>query len=285
VRTCYLEILQREPDELGLNHYVKQLNIGNISSLQLSEIFKDSIEYKHEPKNFLQNELKSTISKIPILNYHEISDQNNPWCVSSNAFLKQMKFLKDQNYKTISLTELKKIVNNHGDVDEKLIVITFDDGCDGVYSNAYPILKNNNFTATIYVIPKWIENIGTSFEGQFSTYMSWKKLKELSEHGFDIGSHTFSHKWLITLENNELKKELDLGDEYIKDNLGLDVKHFCYPYGSFTEQIQKIVVDRYDTAVSTIRNFSKITGAYSRQRIMRFTSLDEFKKILTIPED
>jgi len=281
VRKCYLEILGREPDESGFNHYVNQLNTGTISAAQLPDKLKDSIEYKHEPKNFLQQNPEQNFSKIPILMYHEISDQNHPLCVSPEAFRKQMQLLKDQNYEAISLTKLKKIIDNREDTVEKLIVITFDDGCSGVYSNAYSILKNNNFTATIYVVPAWIENNGISFEGQISTYMSWKKLKEISDHGFDIGSHTFSHKWLVTLENNELKKELDLGDESIKDNLGLDVKHFCYPYGSFNEQIQKMVIDRYDTAVSTIKNFSKINGAYSRQWVMRDTSLDDFRKILT----
>ena len=283
IKKCYLEILRREPDEFGFNHYMDQLNNGDVSAAQLPEIFKDSIEYKHEPKKFLHHNLEKNFSKIPILMYHEISDQNNPWCVSQDEFRKQMQLLKDKNYKTISLTKLKKIMDNHEYDVDKLIAITFDDGCSGVYSNAYSILKNNNFTATIYVVPAWIENNEILFEGQFSTYMSWKNLKELSDHGFDIGSHTFSHKWLITLENNEVIKELDLGDESIKDNLGLDVKHFCYPYGSFTEQIQKIIIDRYDTAVSTIKDFSKITGAYSRQWVMRDTSLDEFKELLIYP--
>jgi peptidoglycan/xylan/chitin deacetylase (PgdA/CDA1 family) len=283
VRKCYLEILRREPDESGFNHYVSQLNNGDVSPAQLPEIFKNSIEYSHEPKNFLQHNLQKNFSKIPILMYHEISDQNNPWCVSPDEFCKQMQLLKDKNYKTISLTKLKKIIDNHDNVIDKLIAITFDDGCSGVYKNAYSILKNNNFTATIYVVPAWIENNQILFEGQFSTYMSWKNLKELSVHGFDIGSHTFSHKWLVKLENNELKKELDLGDKSIKDNLDLDVKHFCYPYGSFTEQIQKIIIERYDTAVSTIKDFSKITGAYSRQWVMRDTSLDEFSKLLIYP--
>ena len=283
VKKCYLEILGREPDELGFNHYLNQLNAGTISPIQLPGMLKDSIEYKHEPNNFLQHNLVQNFSKIPILMYHEISDQNNPWCVSPDAFRKQMQLLKDQNYEVISLTKLKKIIDNQEEIVEKLIVITFDDGCSGVYSNAYSILKKNNFTATIYVVPAWIDNNEISFEGQISTYMSWKKLKELSDHGFDIGSHTFSHKWLVTLENNEVKKELDLGDESIKCNLGLDVKHFCYPYGSFNPQIQKMVIDRYDTAVSTIKNFSKINGAYSRQWVMHDTSLDDFRKVLTYP--
>jgi proteasome lid subunit RPN8/RPN11 len=115
--------------------------------------------------------------------------------------------------------------------------------------------------------------------------MSWNNLKELSNHGYDIGSHTFSHQWLVKLENEKLRKELDLADVVIKKKIGLDVKHFCYPYGAFNEQIRELVIGRYDTAVSTIQNFSKIVGAYSRQWVMYDTSLEQFKRLLIEPAD
>ena len=237
-------------------------------------------------------------SEIPILMYHEIRDQyDNMMCISQKEFSRQMSLLKRQNYKTISLARLKKGVENNEETNEKLVVITFDDGHEGVYSNAYPILRDNGFIATLYVVPSWIDGkemftrrIGSTgkeipLEEQYSAFMSWENLKELSNHGYDIGSHTFSHQLLVNLENEALKQELDLADKAIKDNLGLDVKHFCYPYGSFNEQIRELIVTRYDTAVSTIRNFSKIAGAYSRQWVVNNISLDQFSKLLTEPSN
>ena len=224
-------------------------------------------------------------SEIPILMYHEIRDLNNPWCVSQKEFCRQMNLLKKEDYKTISLTRLKNGIKNNEDTDEKFIVITFDDGYEGVYSKAYPILRDNGFVATLYVVPSWIDGKEIPLEGQYSTFMSWNNLKELSNHGYDIGSHTFSHQWLVKLENEELRKEIELADVAIKKKLGLDVKHFCYPYGSFNEQIHELVIGRYDTAVSTIQNFSKIVGAYSRQWVMYDTSLEQFKRLLIEPAD
>ena len=237
-------------------------------------------------------------SEIPILMYHEIRDQyDNMMCISQKEFSRQMGLLERQDYKTISLARLKKGVENNEETNEKLVVITFDDGHEGVYSNAYPILRDNGFIATLYVVPSWIDGkemftrrIGSTGKEiplgeQYSAFMSWENLKELSNHGYDIGSHTFSHQLLVNLENEALKQELDLADKAIKDNLGLDVKHFCYPYGSFNEQIRELIVTRYDTAVSTIRNFSKITGAYSRQWVLNNISLDQFSKLLTEPSN
>ena len=224
-------------------------------------------------------------SEIPILMYHEISDLNNPWCISQKEFCRQMNLLKKEDYKTISLTRLKNGIENNEDTNEKFIVITFDDGREGVYSKAYPILRDNGFVATLYVVPSWIDGKEIPLEEQHSTFMSWNNLKELSNHGYDIGSHTFSHQWLVKLENEELRKEIDLADVAIKKKIGLDVKHFCYPYGSFNEQIRELVIGRYDTAVSAIQNFSKIMGAYSRQWVMYDTSLEQFKRLLIEPVD
>jgi peptidoglycan/xylan/chitin deacetylase (PgdA/CDA1 family) len=157
-------------------------------------------------------------SEIPILMYHEIRDLNNPWCISQKEFCRQMNLLKKEDYKTISLTRLKNGIKNNEDTDEKFIVITFDDGYEGVYSKAYPILRDNGFVATLYVVPSWIDGKEIPLEGQYSTFMSWNNLKELSNHGYDIGSHTFSHQCTVKLENEELRKEIELADVAIKKN-------------------------------------------------------------------
>src|SRR3989344_8558766 len=95
--------------------------------------------------------------EIPILMYHDISENNNGWCVSPHNFEEQMQFLKKEGYKTISLTELSEGTKKNDETKEKLIIITCDDARKGVYSNAFPLLKKLNFTATLFVVPQWID--------------------------------------------------------------------------------------------------------------------------------
>ena len=63
---------------------------------------------------------------IPILMYHEISEVENPWCVSPAAFAAQIRWLQVQGWKTISLRELQSALAVDAEV-EKSVVITFDD--------------------------------------------------------------------------------------------------------------------------------------------------------------
>ena len=82
-------------------------------------------------------------SEIPILMYHEIRDQyDNMMCISQKEFSRQMGLLKRQNYKTISLARLKKGVENNEETNEKLVVITFDDGHLSDYTIVFPLLES-----------------------------------------------------------------------------------------------------------------------------------------------
>ena len=56
VKTCYNEILSREPDKEGWNHYTHLLETNQISESELKDIFKNSKEYKlSHPVEFSQD--------------------------------------------------------------------------------------------------------------------------------------------------------------------------------------------------------------------------------------
>ncbi len=218
-------------------------------------------------------------SDVPILMYHDLGEFDSLWCVSVNEFEKQMQYLKEQNYQTISLTELQESLNDNKETDGKKIVLTFDDARKGVYQYAYPILKNQGFTATIFVVPTWIDDQDIPEKEDYD-FMSWNELQELVQNGFDIGSHTYSHKNLVTLDLVQLSRELEQADQAIKGKLNIVPQHFAYPYGKFNQEIAQTVLSRYSTALSTIKGFDKTPGQYARQWVLRETSFDGFRSLL-----
>ncbi len=223
-------------------------------------------------------------SEIPILMYHEISDKNNQWCVSLQEFGKQINYLKDNGYQTISLFELKKGIDEDKETDEKLVVLTFDDARKGVYDLAYPLLKKFGFTATISVVPDWIDGKDVLPEEFYSLFMSWDEIKDLVGNGFEIASHSLSHKNLISLNDEELVKELFEPKKVIEEKLGEEVKHFCYPYGEYNHSVLEEIKKEYLTAVTTKKGFSKKDFQFSRQWILNETSFAEFQKLLVVPK-
>ena len=78
--------------------------------------------------------------------YHSISDDDQKMSVSKHNFYKQAKIMLKLGFKSVNL---KDIFN---DKSKKKFVITFDDGYQDVFTNAYPILKEVNLKATCFFV-------------------------------------------------------------------------------------------------------------------------------------
>jgi peptidoglycan/xylan/chitin deacetylase (PgdA/CDA1 family) len=177
-------------------------------------------------------------SKVPILMYHSVSklperekrirNTNPAYSLSVSQFSEQMHYLHENDHRTLSLNELiHPTVNRH----LKGVVITFDDGLANNYTNAFPILKKLNLTATIFVI--------TDFVGK-PKYVDWSQLKEMSREGISIQSHTVSHRPLVGLKNDQLRYELDGSKKCIEDHLGSRVDFLSVPHGMINHRVMDI---------------------------------------------
>jgi peptidoglycan/xylan/chitin deacetylase (PgdA/CDA1 family) len=79
------------------------------------------------------------------------------------------------------------------------VALTFDDGHETHYRQAFPLLVERGFTATFFVTSSWVGTPG---------YVTWDQLREMAEAGMSIQSHTRSHPFLSELTSEELESEL-----------------------------------------------------------------------------
>jgi peptidoglycan/xylan/chitin deacetylase (PgdA/CDA1 family) len=118
-----------------------------------------------------------------------------------------------------------------------ILTITFDDGLETVYLNAYPIMKKYGLRGNVAVV---MDFIGTS------GYMSIGQLRELHVAGWCICSHTMTHKNISTLDNEELEYELMESRKKLKE-LGFNGYHaFVVPYHYHNEYSMSKVKQIYD---------------------------------------
>src|SRR6056297_3664343 len=115
------------------------------------------------------------VPEVPVIMYHEIGTPDGPWeslYVSEDNFIKQMNYLNENNYHTITIDQLalnkKGIIN----LPPNPIVITFDDGYASMYRFVYPYFKENNMQGVFYLYPQ-----------KFGTWNSLTKeqVKEMSD--------------------------------------------------------------------------------------------------------
>lgn len=169
---------------------------------------------------------------VPILSYHKFSkDKADLLTVTERVFEEQMKFLKENGYRVITLDQFFDFLDFQRPLPPKSVVITIDDNWYSVYEIAFPILKRYGYPATLFVYTDLI------LPGR--KILSWDHLLEMSQYGIDIQCHTKSHRNLNKRNGREsfkeyfeaVKKELIESAEILRKRLNQEVKYLAYPYG------------------------------------------------------
>jgi len=213
-------------------------------------------------------------NKIPILMYHSISyEKGNILRVSKENFRNQMKYLKDNNYTTLTLDELYNYMKTAKNLPNKPIVITFDDGYKDNYVNAYPILKEFKLKATVFVITNTID-----YE---KDYLTSTEIKSMDLNNIRIESHTASHEHLDQIPYIDTVKTMTTSKYKLEKILNRKIDYIAYPYGGYTESTIKAAKQSgYKLAFSTRLGWiNKNDNIYSLGRIFVNSNLnlEQFK--------
>jgi peptidoglycan/xylan/chitin deacetylase (PgdA/CDA1 family) len=118
-----------------------------------------------------------------------------------------------------------------------LIIFTFDDGHESVYTHAYPILKKYGFPATFFVITGLCGNV---CEG----YVSWEDVRNLSDNGWEIGGHSHTHPNLTKISREEALYEVENSFNVLSKR-GFDPVSFASPYGAYNGNVLDIIKKYY----------------------------------------
>lgn len=182
--------------------------------------------------------------EIPIFVYHNIIDDNSEiqydyMQTKESTFEKQINGLKAVGYHFINYEDLVEYKNGQKPLYKKSCIITFDDGYEGVYENAYPIAQKYNIPFTIFVIVDNMEKNET---------ITWMQAKEMEESGLvTIASHSINHPEFTKLSVEEATNNVKESYKIIEEKLGnKKTKIFTYPYGLYKdEQIQELSKEGY----------------------------------------
>jgi len=195
-----------------------------------------------------------------VLMYHMINEhldgehKRNKWRVKPDDFEKQMQWFYKNGWHSYTLSELVSMQT----VPEKSFAITFDDGYEDNYTNAFPILQKYHFKATIYVVPEHSENNWEHFENhQFDRLLCKEQIKIMQESGLiEFGSHTLKHQNLLRCDSAEAKNEIVGSKQKVEELIGAACLAFAYPYGKYNDDIVHLVQEAgYTNATIVKRGF------------------------------
>ncbi|RBW67592.1 polysaccharide deacetylase family protein [Bacillus taeanensis] len=192
---------------------------------------------------------------IPVLMYHHfMKGEASSIITDPEVFKEQLSYLKEQGYTTIMDHDLLAYLTEGILLPEKPLLITMDDGYTSNYTAAFPILKELNMKATIYVVVNTVGKLLDKYP-----HFTWEEAKEMYDSGLvEIQSHTFdSHKkakvdgvmkpLLVSpiphgekLETEKEYKErvyndLSQSKQLIEQHVGNKVVTLSFPYGVSNE--------------------------------------------------
>jgi peptidoglycan/xylan/chitin deacetylase (PgdA/CDA1 family) len=195
--------------------------------------------------------------QMPVLLYHRVVPKGSvigkhKLHVWEDQFCKQMQWLKDNDYQTITFRDLAS-VQNTGPA-KKQIILTFDDGYDDNYNILFPVLKEYKFKAVIFLVTACRQNDWSIVQGEPAiNLMTADQIKEMDAYGIEFGGHTQKH---VDLKNAGIAlQEQEITGCYhdLEQLLGKKPVSFSYPYGAYNNDTLALVKKAgFNYAVTTI---------------------------------
>jgi len=251
--------------------------------------------------------LAYVVLSLPVL------DDADVWTVTEDQFEKQMRWLSENGYETVSLKQVARWREGSVEMPPKPVVITFDDGDRSVLEHAWPVLDRYGFTASLFVVTG---KVGESWKGVDN--LSWAELRQMHDSGtFDIQSHTHDlhHKVskgrhhvpvVLAGANGDHEFEAyrswedaildDLGTSraLIRRHIGVESQFLAWPYGHGGEAVDQVAVEAGFKGIVTMQgsnnqrfgdSVSDGTPAWRQLEIDRFpvsarTTLPLFRKVV-----
>jgi len=192
---------------------------------------------------------------ISILAYNSVDDTNAPFSVSRKDFRWQMEYLKRSGRHVVSLDYVADALKDKKKLPKNLVVITFDDGYQDNFLQAYPTLKEYNYPASVYVISDRVDRTITK-NGVVFPMLKVPQLQKMDREGLvSIESQTKSHPHLGELSSQDANLEMAEGAQNISRHISGKCLHFSYPFGEALYSLKPVAKQLFKSAVTKTPGF------------------------------
>jgi peptidoglycan/xylan/chitin deacetylase (PgdA/CDA1 family) len=166
---------------------------------------------------------------IPILCYHQIRDWKptdsrmaKDYIMPIADFKDQLKALHDSGYHSILPDQLYDYLNYGTELPSKPFMLTYDDTDEDQFTVARPEMDKYGYKGVFFIMTV---SIGKNH------YMSKEQIRQLSDEGHVIGSHTWDHKNVKKYEAADYVTQIEKPTKQLQEITGKKMDYFAYPFG------------------------------------------------------
>lgn len=187
--------------------------------------------------------------RFGILMYHRVSPIPQgltapTWNVPPEVFRDQIENLLQRGYQVWPLRKVLKHCQRGQLIPEKVTAVTFDDGYENVYWNAWPVLRELHLPATVFVTTAYLDSCrpfpfddwGLIHFGRAPAQtwrpLTWAECREMAVSGLiEVGTHSHTHRDFRG-KPGAFQQDLRTSIELLKRRLGIQKVTFSFPWGS-----------------------------------------------------
>jgi peptidoglycan/xylan/chitin deacetylase (PgdA/CDA1 family) len=177
-----------------------------------------------------------TMKGFVCLCYHRVAPVGGPggdaYTVRADRFRRQMAWLAGRGYAGVPIGEAWRAGRG--------LALSFDDGYADFYEEAWPILREHGFRATVFVVAGRAGKTADWEGADGAPLMDWDTLGELAASGCEIGAHGLTHRPLDVATEDELREEVEAGQRFITQYIGTPPTGIAYPYGRASERVERM---------------------------------------------
>ncbi|MEW5925041.1 MAG: polysaccharide deacetylase family protein [Candidatus Zixiibacteriota bacterium] len=153
-----------------------------------------------------------------------------------NRLRRILEGLLEAGYELLSMDEYLGNRDNR-----KNICLSFDDGYESFFNYAFPVLKELNLKAIVFVPAAYIgRRADWDYTGKLlnTMHLNERQIAEIADSGIEIGSHGSSHTDLTSMSERGLKVELEHSKSKLEQLTALPVNYISYPFGRFNGEVE-----------------------------------------------
>ena len=193
----------------------------------------------------MSRRLRNRSRQAVFLCYHSVAPAGPRFLtVRPQLFERQLDAVASCGLRTGGVEDLRALAA--GAKIEPTAFLTFDDGFRDNYETVLPLLRERGMRAFVFVLPPLVDVGGAltwpEVSGDARTHadsmrsVTWPMLEEMTEAGFEVGSHTLTHPHLPRLQGESLREELCDSRARITEKLGrCDI--LAYPFGDWNLEV------------------------------------------------
>lgn len=243
-------------------------------------------------KGYVKKTIAAIDQGIPVLSYHNVLKRaenklyiNSSPTISKESFDEQMRYLYQSGFETITLNQLYEYIVGKRNIGKKAVVLTFDDGLQSTYVNAYPTLKQYGFKAVNFMITGRISKDPVVFNPNNLFALSLSEMAEMKDV-FTFEGHTHNlHTDLGKGKSSfgaatvaQITADLNTSKQVVPQT------YFSYPMGDYNPTVIKTLKSLgYKMAVSTVPGYVNQTTdlfVIKRKGITPFVSFSSFQQVV-----